>query len=221
MIRKILLAGAAALGLSALAGAASAALLTGSMTADNAFFAYLGTSPSSLGTLVDSGNDWPTAFAVTPTTLTGGNHYYLNIEAINYGGPGGFSAVLNLTGTGFEFANGSETLTTDPSNLAYWSGGYNNGNSNVTPQTWVQPTGGVLQDVSYGWGNVVGTPNWIWPSDSSSSPGGPSGVCGYCTVDLSVEIISTVPEPAGWAMMLVGFGVLGAALRSRRHTALA
>jgi len=31
----------------------------------------------------------------------------------------------------------------------------------------------------------------------------------------------SVPEPATWAMMLVGFGVLGTAIRSRRKTALA
>lgn len=32
--------------------------------------------------------------------------------------------------------------------------------------------------------------------------------------------LSAVPEPATWAMMLLGFGGLGAALRSRRRTAL-
>lgn len=29
--------------------------------------------------------------------------------------------------------------------------------------------------------------------------------------------IASVPEPASWAMLLIGFGGLGAALRSRRH----
>ena len=33
--------------------------------------------------------------------------------------------------------------------------------------------------------------------------------------------LTTVPEPATWAMMLVGFGGLGAAMRSRRKQALA
>ena len=32
-------------------------------------------------------------------------------------------------------------------------------------------------------------------------------------------VLSAVPEPATWAMMLVGFGGLGVALRSRRRTA--
>jgi hypothetical protein len=37
----------------------------------------------------------------------------------------------------------------------------------------------------------------------------------------SISISSGAPEPAGWAMMLLGFGGLGAMLRSRRRAALA
>lgn len=36
-----------------------------------------------------------------------------------------------------------------------------------------------------------------------------------------VPVAGVVPEPATWAMMLLGFSGLGAALRSRRRTALA
>lgn len=144
--------------------------------------------------------------------LTGGTQY-LNIEAINYGGPGGFSAVLNLTGTGYRFANGSTTITTDPSNLAYWSGLFNSYNAAVTPQPWVPATGGVLQDVSYGWGNVVGTPNWIWPSDSLSSSSD-SSVCQFCTVDFTVAIL---PEPANWSIVGLACGGIGLILRSNRR----
>jgi hypothetical protein len=189
---------------------AQATTLTGNMTSDNAFFAYLGTSPSTLGTLVASGNDWTASFVLPPTGLAPGATNYLNIEAINYGGPGGFSAVLNLSDTGFQFANGSQTLTTDPSNLASWLGGYNSSNSAVTPQTWIQPTGFVLQDLSYSWGNRAGTPNWIWPSDPSSSSD-QFNTCGFCTVDFSVAITSVggVPEPSTWAMLLLGFAGVG------------
>jgi PEP-CTERM motif len=34
-----------------------------------------------------------------------------------------------------------------------------------------------------------------------------------------VEPVAAVPEPATWAMLLVGLGGIGATLRRRRHTA--
>jgi hypothetical protein len=39
--------------------------------------------------------------------------------------------------------------------------------------------------------------------------------------DLLDNVVVSVPEPATWAMMLVGFGGLGAAMRSRRRLAAA
>ena len=194
-------------------------VLSGNTTADNSFFAYVSTDPTTLGTLIGSGDSWPTSFAVSSSTLGPGT-YYFQVEAINYGGPGGYSAVLNLSGDG-QFGNGTQTLTTDPANLAYWLGGYNSDNSTVAAQPWVVPTGGVLQATSYSWGNIVGTPNWIWPSDLLSSPGGPSGPCQICTVDFMTQFTvgeaNGVPEPATWAMMLVGFGVMGWTMRRTRR----
>jgi hypothetical protein len=38
------------------------------------------------------------------------------------------------------------------------------------------------------------------------------------TLDISGGTIPAVPEPATWAMMLVGFGMMGATLRYRRRT---
>lgn len=208
----------AGLALFGAAASVQATTLTGSMTTDNAFYAFISTNDAVLGTQIGSGNNWQQSFSLTPTTLTAST-YYLQIEAINYGLQGGFSAVLNLSDTGYRFANGSQTLTTDPANLAYWSGGYNSNNSTVTPQTWVQPTGGVLQDTTYTWGNRAGTANWIWPSDNSSYPGGPYGTCTTCTVDFSVAI-SAVPEPSTWAMMIFGFLGVGLVAYRRKSPAV-
>jgi hypothetical protein len=45
---------------------------------------------------------------------------------------------------------------------------------------------------------------------------------GYASNGVPIILsISAVPEPAVWAMMLVGFGGLGVAMRSRRQSALA
>jgi|CXWL01.1.fsa_nt_gi hypothetical protein len=49
--------------------------------------------------------------------------------------------------------------------------------------------------------------------------GGGSIACNGC-VSISPAVSSAVPEPAAWALMLVGFGVMGSAMRRRqRHAA--
>ena len=47
-------------------------------------------------------------------------------------------------------------------------------------------------------------------------------ICGYpLSGAVTLGLGSAVPEPATWAMMLVGFGGLGAAMRTRRRSAAA
>jgi len=196
----------------AASGASANAILSGTTTADNAFFAYVSSSNLTLGTLIGSGNSWPSSFPVTSASLLPGT-YYLQIEAINYGGPAGLSGIFNLSGSG-QFLNGTQTLTTDPANIPFWLGGYNDSSGAVAPQPWVVPSAAVYQDTNYPWGNVVGTSNWIWSSDSLSNPGGIP--CGTCTVDFSAQFTvtgsTTVPEPSSLAMLLAGLAAIGGAL---------
>ena len=210
MIRPII---AAAFG-AALAASQAQAIpvgptLSGDATADNAFYVYLSTSPSTLGTLLSNGNDLTTAPSFS-AFLTSNQTYYLNVEAINYGGPGGFIGSFTLTGPNFQFANGGQTLSTDTTN---WSGTYNNDNSNPTlSQSWVTPTGGVAQMI-YPWttpGVIASSALWIWPSDSTISAG---LSCGNCTVDLQTVItytgVSATPLPAALPLFASGLGALG------------
>jgi hypothetical protein len=207
---------ALAFGAALAASHAHAATLSGDLTADNAFFAYISTSPSSLGTPLTNGNALGTDFNFTSNPLAN-QTYYLNIEAINYGGPGGFIGSFTLTGPNFQFANGGQTLSTDTTN---WSGTYNNGNSDYTAsQSWVTPTGGVAQ-MTYPWstpGAIASGALWIWPSDSSSA--GLS--CGYCTVDLQTVItytgVSATPLPAALPLFAGGLGVIGLLARRRKR----
>jgi hypothetical protein len=190
-----------------------ATTLTGNLTADNAFFAYISTSNSTLGTLVASGNDWGTTFSIDPTTLTPGVTYYLHIEAINYGGPGAVLGEFSLSDSDFYFANGSQTLLTDTTD---WSGGFNDDNSDPnSSQPWVTPTGAVTSFGENGvgpWGTrpgISGSADWIWPSDPTSYGCGTGGypTNGDCTVDISTTIYSTVsevPEPSTVSLFMVG-----------------
>jgi hypothetical protein len=200
------------------ASLASATTLSGSLTADNAFFAYISTDNSTLGTLVASGNNWPTTFTISAAALTRGVTNYLQIEVINYGLQGGFIGDFTLSDTGFHFANGTQSLSTDTTN---WSGIYNSGNSTVVAQPWVQPTAGVVSFGANGvspWGmrpGISAGADWIWPNDANSLPGG--NACANCTVDLSTVItpgMTVTPEPA--SLLIFGSGVLAVARVLRR-----
>ena len=37
-------------------------------------------------------------------------------------------------------------------------------------------------------------------------------------INFSPTLVGAVPEPATWAMMILGFGVLGASMRRRQHS---
>ena len=200
-----------------------ATTVSGSTTADDAFFAFLSTNNSVLGTQVASGNFFRTVFTIPATALTPGVTNYLQLEVINVGGPGGYIGDFSLSDTGFHFASGTQSLSTDITN---WAGIYNSSNFSESVQPWVMPTGGVVSFGANGvgpWGPLSGISSgalWIWPNDSSSLPG-PTSPCGWCTVDFSIPISpasSAVPEPT--SLLMLGSGVLGLAGVLRRRLSL-
>ena len=205
--------------------AAAQVTLSGQLTADNAFFAYLSSSANSLGTLIGSGNNWGQTYTLTPSTLTAGGRYFINIEVINYGAEASLIGDFELSSAAASFANGQQSLSTGVGN---WLATYNDANSSVAPQPWVSPTGGVFDEGANGvnpWGprsGISSTTQWIWPSDLGSSPSGltQGGVCQYCTVDFQTEIQVAVPEPEPLRLSLASLGALTAVAwvtRRRRY----
>ncbi len=188
---------------------AQATTISGALTADNAFFAYIGTSNISQGTLVAQGNSWSQTFTFSNFALTPGNTYYLQIEGINYGGPGAIIGQFTLSDSNFEFANLTQTLLTEPSD---WSASYNDSNSNPnSQQTWVAPTGTVTSQGANGvgpWGTrsgISGSADWIDGTTNGLS------ACGNCTVDFSAVIMpesgsASAPEPQT-AVLFMAAGV--------------
>ena len=220
MLRKLTFAGlaAAALGVAP----ASATTLTGVLTADNAFQAYISSSDSTLGNLIapgGTGTDWrnPQSFSVT----FGAGTWYLHIVAENYasdsnlattpsnangGNPNAILGQLNLAGG--LFGNGSTTLltSTDPVWRAQEVGAgsmwttpigaptyqFPGNNLNGGANIWTGAYGGAIPGIST---NAA----WVWADMSSSN----TGETFFSTT------ISAVPEPSTWAMLLLGFAGVG------------
>ena len=183
---------------------AFADVLTGTMTVDNGYFAYVSTSNNTLGTLIGSGTNWPTSTSVASSNLGPGT-YYLHIEAINQGLWGG---VLG------NFSVGSQSFSTSGTG---WAAVFNNYNSSFTPQPWVAPDFSNPADAVTVYGPNNGTTS-PWGPDQGGSPiagistsadwidgTGPNAldefqtgsVCtnGDCTVDFSYAF--TVPSAPG------------------------
>jgi len=82
-----------------------------------------------------------------------------------------------------------------------------------------------LGSTSYSQSFPIGGTEAAIPSDFTTVVGGQTFdievLTSPVTLTASVPVASSTPEPATWAMMLVGFGGLGVAMRSRRRQAAA
>lgn len=215
----------AALGAALAATGAQAATLTGTLTADNEYNAYLSTNDAVLGDLVATGANWTVAQSFN-ANLAPGQTYYLHVVANNWygisnmngGNPDAFLGSFSLSGAGFTFANGLQTLNTDTTNWRVIPHAYQPLNAvndwtvpNQTPDQWSTNAGPNIWTVNSG-GPIAGIApeaGWIW---SHEDPGGEA------MFSTTISALS-VPEPATWGLMIVGFGGVGAVLRRRRHVA--
>lgn len=204
MFRKLYVA----LALSLIASTSSfAATLSGTLTADDAFVAYISTNDSEAGSQIASGNNWPTAQSFSGVNLTPGQDYYLHVYASDlYGAISAFLGDFTLSGTGFSFANNSTSLVTNPSDWQvsltgfgsnYLSAPYDygaNGNSGIPGATWGPRPG------------ISSSAHWIWSTQ---------GTLGQAY--FSTKITSTVPVPAAWGMMALGLPLIRLVSRRKKQ----
>lgn len=187
----------------ALSAGAGATTLSGKATADNAFWAYVSTSDSVLGTLIGSGDNWGATYSVASGPLASVKEQYLHIVARDYGRPEAFLGEFTLSDAAFSFENGTQSLLTGAT--AEWKA------SAAGASGWLAPTGtpvdrGVNGVGPWGYHRLIsGSAHWIWSAEYGTG-----------TTYFSAKIVSSVPEPETYAMMLAGLGLLGAAARRKR-----
>jgi hypothetical protein len=138
-------------------------ILKAHVNVDNQFSLYISSNDSVNGEYIGSGTDWQTGYSFSKK-LVPGVTYYIHIFAWNVDGPGGFLGEFSLDNTGFRFANGTQTLTTNPTDWSLSTTSFGVGMSTPTDEG---PNGCCV------WGELGGyssTPHWLWNYYSNYNP---------------------------------------------------
>lgn len=186
---------------------AQAASLSGSFTADDYATVYLSTDlvADASEIISDKQTTWGGTQTFSGVALAPGQHYYLLVLARNvFSGPAMFVGDFALTGDGFRFSNGGQTLLTNTTDWTVNESGF--GAAGQTPVSL--GTNASLQI----WGArpaISGDAEAVWAyyADWANGYNGPA---------YFVTQITAVPEPAAFAMFAAGLGVLGTIARRRR-----
>jgi len=141
---------------------------------------------------------------VTQFSISGDWHPFGSGEAY------GLSGDPTLTGS-FTLTDGVLT------SLSYVTGSKSWSISDVVSQSFYQGASGTVYNFSL---IFTGSSNFVHGSNTASINEGGNGLfCNGCVRFSSSPVSGAVPEPATWALMLVGFGALGSVMRLRRRPA--
>jgi len=172
------------------------------LTADNEFWLYSGNATGSNLSFIGHGNNWPTAYSFNFDVDPGD---YLYVMALDWGQPHSWQGAFS-TPSGSLYTNMTDWVAKAVSSTTVDS-------SVITTGAWST----ITQDQAYNvspWGAVVNDPNahWIWKSGTNDSE--------TMVLFRSAAVVSSVPEPETYAMLLAGLGLLGFMTRRKKETAV-
>lgn len=163
-------------------------------TTDNEFTLYISTTPGDAGTPIFSDDNWFTTHTGSAALIPGVTQY-LHLYGRNTGGPASFVGEFTLSDSQFSFANGTQTLLTNPTD---WFVSSVNDWATTTPATsW-----GFNISTNSTWGttwtsSIPAAAQWIWTSDFY-------GQYAYFTT-----VIQPAATPVPGAVLLFGSGLIG------------
>lgn len=170
-------------------------------------------APASTGQISDSGPaNYTFSGGAGPASLTFNLEGYISLDGDGNGFTDTFQAMLNgttfLSGAFDLGGGGSNVLFTSPAGTTF----------TVTPVGNGSPTfGGGLASFSTTLNLIEGLNtlsfSFIGPLQGAGDEG-----WGINSVLVDGNAVAAVPEPATWAMMILGFGLVGATLRYRRRS---
>jgi hypothetical protein len=208
------------------AGAAQAGTVTLSLGTSNEDYVLFGQGPVAPGvgsfTNQQGAESYDSGSNTTTDTLTGA------IAGSNVAGfsSGSYTFTTTYTGTPIGLGGSEIQAQTDPSNLNFFFYSFFDPSVDMTLTLTGTPDGnltiplvtnGAFDPGSFSFAYTNGTCAGVavcTQNDVGLTPG--ASISAPVTISVS---FAAVPEPATWAIMLMGFGGLGMALRSRRRAA--